>query len=202
MNSGKIDVIRKSKKPLQFLASASKEKLRFLVAMRKIGNSSPDLMKTIFELQTLSSDELDSFFNDLKGLDSPLSETVRVVYETVKDLSNNDSQEKNIFDFENQIKAISLAPVFVFGLRTIIIRLNFLASDGRPLLTSDQDLEDTLFLGQSLCDGVETVISGAIDAGISFEKISLGGRFEKHLSSLEDSIKAIRKRLKRKPGSR
>lgn len=78
-----------------------------------------------------------------------------------------------------------------------IVRLLFLGSKDydRVLLTSDQDIEDTLRLGQAILDVVEEVLRTAGSRGIPMDDLSLGENIVAILSNCEEALASIRRVL-------
>lgn len=92
----------------------------------------------------------------------------------------------------SQIQQVGHAASFDVSLQSLTVSLHFKA--GERSLVSNQDLEDTLWIGAAVLEAVSKAMQGMEDTlGIEARRACIGTDFESNLKRMEDAVTEIRR---------
>lgn len=150
--------------------------------------------RLLSELKNLEEADWVELLSAARGIDVELCAIMQAAKQAIR-LVDVDVDEDEPFKFSSRIVALTASPYLGLRSRTPIIRIVF-TSQGNESFISDQDLEDSLWVGASVIECVAESIQFMVEEfGISPEHISLGIKFGAHLESAEKATTTIRKLL-------
>ena len=95
-----------------------------------------------------------------------------------------------------QIRQILYRQSFDFSQRSLMIPLRFNNAGGHSLLDSNQDLEDTLWIGTAIFQVVSDAMQAMDDAlNLEAQRRCIGTAFDENLRKAEDAVGEIRRML-------
>jgi hypothetical protein len=105
--------------------------------------------------------------------------------------------EASVFRFTDRVTDVEFSSHLSFEVENPrpIIRLIFLSGEDsdRLAMTSDQDLEDTLHIGKSVCGSITETLRLMQEHGISLRPEHFGESFGEILGELEETVSSLRR---------
>ena len=104
---------------------------------------------------------------------------------------HKDSEADFPFRFFSRVTGLESSPFLALKNATPVIRLVFKTAE-KDTFVSDQDLEDSLWIGVAILEAVANTVKSIEGLMIPSEKIEFGNDFEDHLDRAERALKAAR----------
>ncbi len=153
-----------------------------------------EIIVKLNHLVSLGEDDWKDWLASAAKTDAQTASTIdrfRTYYLEV--LVGSAKSEIGVFDFQNRVKQVDASPCLLLVSKTIIIRLLFKGGSAeKTLLSSDQDLEDTLKLGSTIIKSVDQTLQEAVEAGVTLTPEMLGEQFGKFLDETEKCLKQVK----------
>ena len=143
-------------------------------------------------LSGMDGSDWEKLLETLRHADSELATGVGSAREVVRAVLK-EIQSEGPFEFSSRIRAVSYSPYLDLATGGQVIRLIFKTVDGESIV-SDQDLEDSLWIGAAVLDSiVESVDMMIENTGIPPERIAWGDDFGSRLALAEAATKKLRR---------
>ena len=148
-------------------------------------NVSREARRLLDELTSLDDAAWDSLLESLDDVE--LREQLGSIRRSLGDLKN-----KLPMDPLSQIRTVGHMTSFDFSRRSLAIHLSFQAGD--KSLASNQDLEDTLWIGATVVEVVsEAMLAMEGTLRLDAQRSCIGTAFEENLKKAEDAVREVRR---------
>lgn len=156
----------------------------------------PDATDVLDRLARASNEDFEIWSERLVAEDPELVELVHEILSRSPEAPAWIDQA-SVFNFANRITEVEFSAHLSFEIEDPrpIIRLIFLAGEesDRLVLTSDQDLEDTLHVGRAICAAISETLHLAQEHRIPLLPEHFGEHFGEILDELEETTRALRR---------
>ena len=146
----------------------------------------------ISRLAEMDGSDWEELLGTLKHADSELAADVGSTREAVRAVLK-DIQSEGPFKFSSRIRSVSYSPYLDLTTFGQVNRLIFKTVGGESIV-SDQDLEDSLWIGAAVLDSIAKSVDMMVEnAGIPPERIPWGDDFGSRLALAEAATKKLRR---------
>lgn len=168
-------------------------------ALREFRNLSREQESIVRELMDLDESDWRRLLGTLGETDPERSDSSRSAKDGIESIQSDQANQP--FRLSSQIQNVGVFPYLSLESGVPLLRFIFKTADGKTLL-SDQDLEDSLWIGVAVLQSVERSVRAMIeDCGIAPDRIVWGHQFGARLELAEESTTLLRGLYGRRGGA-
>lgn len=183
-----LEEIRRSRDILERVGSAGGG----AETRRELETLSKEQESVLHELMDLHESDWRSLRGKLEEFDPELSAIVQSARSGIRSMVEEEEQDEP-FRVSSRIQSMEAFPYLSLQYGVSFIRVTFKSADGKSF-SSDQDLEDSLWVGmavlQSVADSARKMVE---ELGIPPERVVWGDEFEGRLALAEESVRTLRR---------
>ena len=164
-----------------------------------MAESSPEDTHLILKLVQMDEDDWEHLLGVLKETDSDMLVVVQSARDAAKSVLGVNEPDAP-FRISSRIHAVSFSPYLDLATGDPVNRFVFKTVGGESIV-SDQDLEDSLWVGAVILDSVAKSVDMMVEKfGIPPERIVWGDDFEDRLALAEKAASRLRRRFEKRSG--
>ena len=183
-----LNRLHEQREELAHIASVSSA-AELSAELRKL---SQGVQRSIVQIVEADDSNWNEFVTSLQSSDRDLAVVAGTIREKIRATMDSVGSE-DPFDLSSRVLGLMASPYFGLESGGAIIRFALKTGDGRSLV-SDQDLEDSLWLGATVLDSVARATHLMLERyQISADRLIWGEEFESRLGLAEEAVRMLRR---------